>query len=260
MFNQGMSRYGMKIKLLVLAMCASLPLAACQPGGDSEALKEQAAELEKKIEALEGRLAELESSGKSDEQKAAEESEAQKILRSAQAHIAGGRIDAAKKDLKRLIDNYPQAKVTRYAQQTLREVNLIGQDAGEIDVEKWFSGKSSMGEGKVTVLVFWESWCPHCKREVPKLEALYTRYKGEGLNIVGLTKVTRSSTDAKVEAFISENKITYPIGKEKAGGMSAKFAVSGVPAAAVVKDGKIIWRGHPAKMTDKVIQDWLAES
>ncbi len=250
----------MKIKLVVLAICAFLPLAACQPGGDSEALKEQAAELEEKIKSLEGRLAALESSSKTDEQKAAEESEAQKILRSAQTHIAAGRYGDAKKDLKRLVDNYPQAKVTRYAQQTLREVNLIGQDAGEIGVEKWFSGKSAMNDGDVTVLVFWESWCPHCKREVPKLEAIYERYKDKGLNVVGLTKVTRSSTDATVEAFIRDNKITYPIGKEEGGAMSAKFAVSGVPAAAAVKDGKIIWRGHPAKMTDKVIQNWLADS
>ena len=38
--------------------------------------------------------------------------------------------------------------------------------------------------------------------------------------------------------------------------MSQHFNVSGIPAAAVVKDGKIVWRGHPARLTDEMIQGW----
>jgi hypothetical protein len=29
--------------------------------------------------------------------------------------------------------------------------------------------------------------------------------------------------------------------------------VTGIPAAAVVKGGKVIWRGHPAQLTDDVL-------
>jgi thiol-disulfide isomerase/thioredoxin len=220
-------------------------------------MKEQTAALEEKIQALEERLATLESANKSDAQKATEDREAQALLRAAQAHIAAGRSEDAKKELKKLIATYPKAKVVRYAQQTMREVELIGKDAGELDVEKWFEGKASMDEGKLTLLVFWESWCPHCKREVPKLEALYQKHKADGLNVIGLTKVTRSSTDEKVEAFISEHELSYPVAKEKDGVMSKRFAVSGVPAAALVKNGKVVWRGHPSKLNDGFVKGWI---
>ena len=90
---------------------------------------------------------------------------------------------------------------------------------------------------------------------MPKLEETYEKYKGK-LQVVGLTKVTKSSTDEKVQQFLSEQKVTYPIAKET-GEMSDYFAVSGIPAAAVIKDGKVVWRGHPARLTDDMINAWL---
>jgi hypothetical protein len=36
------------------------------------------------------------------------------------------------------------------------------------------------------------------------------------------------------------------------------FNVSGIPAAAIVKDGKIVWRGHPARLKPENIDKMLA--
>ena len=79
------------------------------------------------------------------------------------------------------------------------------------------------------------------------------------LNIVGLTKITKSSTEAKVTQFIETNGLQFPIAKER-GDLSQYFGVSGIPAAAVVKDGTIIWRGHPNGLNDALIQAWLSAS
>ena len=62
---------------------------------------------------------------------------------------------------------------------------------------------------------------------------------------------TNSSTE-----FIKDNKVTYPTAKEN-GDLSKHFNVSGIPAAAVVKGGKIIWRGHPGRLNDSMIDGWL---
>jgi len=112
------------------------------------------------------------------------------------------------------------------------------------------------GSGKTTLLVFWEEWCPHCRREVPKLQQIYSELKGQGLQVVGLTKITRSATDEKVQAFITGNKIDYPIAKET-GALADYFAVKGIPAAAVVKGGRIVWRGHPIRLKPELVQSWL---
>ena len=74
--------------------------------------------------------------------------------------------------------------------------------------------------------------------------------------MIGLTKLSRSSTKEKVREFIYENEITYPMAKEN-GEMSKYFNVSGIPAAAFIKDGTIVWRGHPARITVDMLNSWL---
>ena len=45
--------------------------------------------------------------------------------------------------------------------------------------------------------------------------------------------------------------------KEDGQKMSDRFGVKGIPAAAVVKNGKVVWRGHPARIKDEMIDGWL---
>ena len=40
-------------------------------------------------------------------------------------------------------------------------------------------------------------------------------------------------------------------------GLAQYFAVSGIPAAAVVKNGKVVWRGHPARINDEMLKGWM---
>ena len=88
------------------------------------------------------------------------------------------------------------------------------------------------------------------------MEKRYQELKGKGLKVAALTKLSRNTEPQKVKDFMAENKVTYPVGKED-GKLSATFAVSGIPAAAVVKDGKIVWRGHPSGLSDEKLQGWL---
>lgn len=88
------------------------------------------------------------------------------------------------------------------------------------------------------------------------MQATYNKFHDDGLAVVALTKITKSSTEEKVTAFIETHSLDFPIAKER-GDVSRYFNVSGIPAAAVVKDGKVIWRGHPGQLNDNIIQSWL---
>ena len=66
--------------------------------------------------------------------------------------------------------------------------------------------------------------------------------------MVGLTTFSRNKTEDEVGAFLKEKKVTYPVAKHD-GKINDTFKVGGIPAAALVKDGKIIWRGHPSGMS-----------
>jgi len=188
----------------------------------------------------------------------AKEEAARNMYTQIQELVGKGDIDGAKAKMNELTTNYGDTTTAKRAQSLNAELSVVGKDApSELKVEKWFQGEKDVHIDKgATLVVFWEVWCPHCKREVPKLEETYEKYKGKGLEVVGLTKITKSSTPEKVEEFIKEQKLTYPIAKET-GEMSDYFAVSGIPAAAVIKDGKVVWRGHPGRLTDDMINAWL---
>jgi len=186
-----------------------------------------------------------------------EEKKAAALLKEANGYFEGGEYDKAKTKIAELKKAFPTSRGARAAQRIEEELNIIGKDAKEFEVEKWFQGNASLADSEATVLVFWEVWCPHCKREVPKIEATYQKYKGQGLNIVGVTKMTRNITEDQVMSFLKDNNVSYPIAKEAGQAMSEHYGVKGIPAAAVVKDGKVVWRGHPARINDKMIEGWI---
>jgi thiol-disulfide isomerase/thioredoxin len=173
--------------------------------------------------------------------------------------MAAGDYEQAKTKMAEFMKTYGATSTAKKARRTYEELAVIGKTVpADWKIEKWYQGEDDidLAGGKTTLLVFWEEWCPHCKREVPKLQALYNDLKGDGLQVVGLTKITRSSTEEKVTAFISEKQIAYPVAKES-GELSTYFNVQGVPAAAVIKDGKVVWRGHPAQLNEAKLKVWL---
>lgn len=160
--------------------------------------------------------------------------------------------DAARAGLADLATRYPDTRAAETAARIGPEIALIGTAATPVEAASWYTRPAKLTDARTTILVFWEEWCPHCKSEMPKMPGLAARHKAEGVQVIALTKVTRTSTDDSVKAFIKANGLTdIAIGREKDGAMSAAYAVEGIPAAAVVRDGKVIWRGHPAMLTDE---------
>lgn len=238
--------------LTALLALATLPVLAQNAEAGSE-------DVEKRLEALENRLATLEKKIDELAQGPALENAANSQLSQIRALASKGQMEEAQKLAANFQKQYGRTDTARKARSFLAELSVVGRPApASLDVEKWFTDGSgvNMAEAKATLFVFWEEWCPHCRREVPKMKQVYETYHDQGLEVVGLTKLTRGATEEKVLAFIEQNQLTYPIAKEK-GDLSQQFAVSGIPAAAVVKDGKIVWRGHPARLTEDLLKGFL---
>lgn len=78
-----------------------------------------------------------------------------------------------------------------------------------------FQGKSPDGKvvtlqsalGKITLLDFWASWCPPCRKENPNVVKLYADYHAKGFNILG---VSLDEDVTKWKAAIAKDKITWP--------------------------------------------------
>jgi thiol-disulfide isomerase/thioredoxin len=82
------------------------------------------------------------------------------------------------------------------------------------DVEgKLVSNTDERFKNKVVLVNITGSWCPNCNDDAPVLDALYKKYKAEGLEVVGLS-FESGDLDYdrdRVKEFIRRNHVTYPI-------------------------------------------------
>lgn len=140
----------------------------------------------------------------------------------------------------------------------LAMTEVVGKDAGDPTVTKVLQGKvPGLGEG-TTLVFFFEPWCPHCQKELPALQARLDGLSARGIEVLGLTRLTRGATDKDVRKLIKQDDLSYPIAVET-GETAARFGVDGVPAAAVVQDGTIVWRGHPMQLGDGALDRFATE-
>ena len=236
------------------AVVGALAASTSQPSLDE--LIKQVEALTKRVEQLEEQLQAVKAGARPSD---ALEQEARGAFAKVNQLIGTGKIDEARVELDAFMKKYGSTRIGKQASRLPGELAVIGKDTpSNWGIERWFQGEDQidLASDKPTVVVFWETWCPHCRREVPKLQRVYRSYKDKGMQLIRLTKVNKSATEEAVESFIADNKLEYPIAKEN-GSMSAYFGVRGVPAAAVVKDGKVIWRGHPVRITDDMLKGWL---
>ena len=62
-------------------------------------------------------------------------------------------------------------------------------------------------KGKVIILDFWAVRCPPCRMEIPNFVELYKKYKGKGLEIIGICL----DSEAMVKPFAKEVGINYTL-------------------------------------------------
>src|SRR5260370_968563 len=61
---------------------------------------------------------------------------------------------------------------------------------------------------KLTLLNLWATWCGPCREEMPALERLHKKYKGQGFQVVGLD-IEESAE--QVNRFLAKTKVSYPM-------------------------------------------------
>jgi peroxiredoxin/YHS domain-containing protein len=121
---------------------------------------------------------------------------------------------------------------------------------------------SEGARGKVVLLDFWATWCVPCRKSMPELQALHTKYAERGFSVIGIS--IDENAAAKVKKFVASKKFTYPIaidsGKNPAWDA---YRVKAIPAAFLIdQKGRIVaqWTGVPAstKELEETLERLLA--
>jgi len=95
-------------------------------------------------------------------------------------------------------------------------------------------------KGKVVFLNFWATWCGPCRAEMPSMEALYNRYKNQGLEILA---VNAMEGRADVQDFMKNNAFSFPVLLDEEGRAGNTYGVQALPTTFLIdRNGKIILR------------------
>lgn len=166
-------------------LALTLALLGCAQKTDVDALTARVVALEEKVVTLEKRPAGPAGQVAADPVK---EEAAGVLMKEASELLKVNDYAAAKPKLEQLIKDYGDTKAGKAADRQYKEVGLIGTPAAAIEAASWYQGKGDYSAAPVTLMVFWEIWCPHCKKEMPELAEREAELKKKGIQIVGFTK------------------------------------------------------------------------
>ena len=86
--------------------------------------------------------------------------------------------------------------------------------------------------GKVVFLNIWATWCPPCRDEIPSMQRLYQKLKGEDFIILAVS-IDKSGVET-VAPFVKEYKMSFPVLLDKAGKIETLFGTTGTPESFII--------------------------
>ena len=85
------------------------------------------------------------------------------------------------------------------------------------------------------LIVFWATWCPYCREEMPNLVKLKEKY-GPALEIMA---IDIQESQKQVASFVQAHRLNFTVLLDEEGAVAADYGLAGVPTMVLVdKEGK----------------------
>ena len=92
--------------------------------------------------------------------------------------------------------------------------------------------------GKVVLVNIWATWCAPCRQEMPSMQKLYEKFRGENFEILAVS-VDSTGRDA-VASFMRKLNLTFPALLDPKGAIGPLYGATGVPESIIIDDEGIV--------------------
>jgi thiol-disulfide isomerase/thioredoxin len=108
--------------------------------------------------------------------------------------------------------------------------------------------------GRMLLIEFFGTGCPHCQALTGRMNAIHDRYRSRGLSVLGATPDSAERARQFHRRFkVRHGMVTVPLD------VLREYGVTTYPVCVLVSPaGRVLWRGKLERLTDRVIDAYLA--
>lgn len=92
-------------------------------------------------------------------------------------------------------------------------------------------------DGKAVIIIFFATWCPECKTEIPALQMIYQNYKDNGMTVLAVD-VGENASSARM--YRDSYLLTFPVLDDASRIVSSTYQVNALPTYFFVEPSGLI--------------------
>lgn len=117
-------------------------------------------------------------------------------------------------------------------------------------------------EGQAVLLVFWNTWCPSCRRELPEINRHAQQLAGEGVVILAVNTGINDS-ERRARSYWQQQGFLFPSAYDRTFEVGQAFRILGVPTIYLIDSQGVVrykQAGLPADLEGRVAELFVGQA